>query len=271
MGLGFPPLDVCEEGGLLDNYITDLMQRKDFPIVYAMILNPHGKVIAHNVLKEVSNVYQDHVTEKALTSWDTLLQYPSSTILDISTPLAISTKRWGTLRIGISLESLNKEVSLLILKYILYTGLFMVMAVVLIAFLFELITKPLKLLARKMDETQPGHDPPPLSLTGQDEIGILRKSFYRLLKRIKDDEREREERTRKMATLGEMAQAIAHEIRNPLTGISVAFEMIRQELEKNDRRSKIFGEIHLQTDRIEKIVSNLLHFAAKSNPPILLF
>jgi two-component system NtrC family sensor kinase len=267
----YEEIGLVEEEGLLDNYITDLMQRKDFPIVYAMVLDSHGKVIAHDILKEVGNVYQDNVAMKALASRDTLVQYPTSTRLDISTPLAISTKRWGTLRIGISLENLKKDVSLLVLKYILYTGLFIVTAIVLIAFLFGLITKPLKLLTREMDETQPGDDPPSSPSTSQDEIGILRRSFYRLLKRIKDDAREREERTRKMATLGEMAQAIAHEIRNPITGMLAAFEIMRQESGKDAQRAKIFDEIHLQGDRIQKIVSNLLQFAAKSTPQFSLF
>src|SRR4030043_2135314 len=96
---------LVEEGGLLDNYISDLMQRRDLNIIYAMILDPKGKVIAHNSMTEVGNSSQDEITKQVLASWNTLLQYPKDNVLDISTPLAISTKRWGTLRIGVSLET----------------------------------------------------------------------------------------------------------------------------------------------------------------------
>ncbi len=263
----YEEIGLVEEGGLLDNYITDLMQREDLPIVYAMILSPNGKVIAHNILREVSNVYQDNITEKALASWDTLLQHPSSAIIDISSPLAISTKRWGTLRIGISLESLKNEVSLLVLKYILYTGLFIVIAIVIIVFLFGLITKPLKLLTREMDETKPGQDPPPLSLTSQDEIGILRKSFYRLLKRIKDDEREREETqrsllmTEKMAAIGKLTAGVAHEINNPLGGALNCIYHFRKGSLPPERQTEYLQLMEDGIKRIQKTVTNLLEYA----------
>jgi two-component system NtrC family sensor kinase len=263
----YEEIGLVEEGGLLDNYITDLMQRKGLPIVYAMILNPNGKVLAHNTLKEVGNAYQDDVTEKALASWDTLLQYPSSAILDISTPLAISTKRWGTLRIGISLESLKEEVSLLVLKYILYTGLFIVLGIVIIALLFGLITSPLKLLTKEMDETKPGDDPPPLSSTRQNEIGILRKSFYRLLKRIKDDEKEKEGTqrslliTEKMAAIGKLTAGVAHEINNPLGGVLNCIYHFRKGSLPPERQTEYLQLMEDGIKRIQKTVTNLLEYA----------
>ena len=194
----YEEIGLVEEGGLLDNYISDLMQRRDLNIHYAMILDPKGKIIAHNSMVEVGNVYQDEMTNQALSSWNTVLQYSTDNILDISTPLAISTKRWGTLRIGISLQKLKKEVSSMAWNYIIYTSLFILIATGVIAFLFGLITKPLKSLTNEMDETEPGVDPSSFSVTRQDEIGILRRSFYRLLKRIKDDEKERETTQRKL-------------------------------------------------------------------------
>ena len=100
----YEEIGLVEEGGLLDNYISDLMQRRDLNIIYTMILDPKGKVIVHNAMVEVGNLYQDEITQRVLDSWNTLLQYPSDNVLDISTPLAISTKRWGTLRIGVSLD-----------------------------------------------------------------------------------------------------------------------------------------------------------------------
>jgi two-component system NtrC family sensor kinase len=263
----YEEIGLVEEGGLLDNYITDLMQRRGLPIVYAMILNPNGKVLAHNTLKEVGNAYQDDVTEKALASWDTLLQYPSSAILDISTPLAISTKRWGTLRIGISLESLKEEVSLLVLKYILYTGLFIVLGIVIIALLFGLITSPLKLLTKEMDETKPGDDPPPLSSTRQDEIGILRKSFHRLLKRIKDDEKEKEGTqrslliTEKMAAIGKLTAGVAHEINNPLGGVLNCIYHFRKGSLPPERQTEYLQLMEDGIKRIQKTVTNLLEYA----------
>jgi two-component system, NtrC family, sensor kinase len=263
----YEDIGLVEEGGLLDNYISDLMQRKGLSVIYAIILDPKGKVIAHNSMREVGNFYRDEITRKGITSWNTLVQYPSENLLDISTPLAISTKRWGTLKVGISLESIRREISSLALKYILYTGLFILFAVLIIAILFRLITMPLKSLAEEMDETKPGDDPPPLSLTSRDEIGILRKSFNRLLRRIKEDEKEKERTqwnllvTEKMAAIGKLTAGVAHEINNPLGGLLNCIYHFKKGGLSPEKQTEYRYLMEDGIKRIQTAVTNLLEFA----------
>ncbi|MHB9096351.1 MAG: hypothetical protein ACYC5X_00840, partial [Syntrophales bacterium] len=123
----YEEVGLVDESGLLDNYISDLMKRRDLPIRYAMILDPWGEAIAHGSPTEVGKIYGDSYTRQALSAKVTLLQRPSPELLDISAPLAISSKRWGTLRIGISLEESRDEISRLIWRYVLYTTGFIVL------------------------------------------------------------------------------------------------------------------------------------------------
>ncbi len=82
----------------------------------------------------------------------------------------------------------------------------------------------------------------------------------------------------KMASLGEMASGMAHEINNPLAiiqGKVKVISMMLEELQLN--QPSVFTEIHkikLTTDRIDKIVKGLRNFSRASNndpfEPILL-
>lgn len=64
----------------------------------------------------------------------------------------------------------------------------------------------------------------------------------------------------KLATIGEMAARLAHEVRNPLMGIANAIEIIVQE--KGDSPDKpILEEIQRQAERVNTAISNLLKFS----------
>ena len=263
----YEEIGLVEEGGLLDNYISDLMQKKDLNIIYAMILDPRGKVLAHNSIVEVGNLYQDEFARKAISSWNTLFQYPSDGLLDISTPLAISSKRWGTLRIGISLEPLRKESSTLIFKYMVYTIGFILVAIIIITFLFGFITNPLNQLTKEMDETRSGDEPHSSPILREDEIGTLQKSFYRLLRRIKEDEKEKERTqrnlllTEKMVAIGKLTSGVAHEINNPLGGILNCIHRFKKGGLSLEKQQEYLDLMEDGIRRVQKAVVNLLEYA----------
>ncbi len=135
------------------------------------------------------------------------------------------------------------------------------------------IRAPLSKVTNAMKRVEGGDLDTRVQLTSQDELGRVAQTFNSMVETLRENKKDLEilhqrelERTQKMATLGEMAEAIAHEVRNPLAGVSAAVKIIREGLEKDDPRTKVFDEIYFQSDRIEKIVSNLLQFARKSTP-----
>ncbi len=60
----------------------------------------------------------------------------------------------------------------------------------------------------------------------------------------------------KLATIGELATGVAHEVRNPLSGIGLALELMRDETENEEHRQTI-SDILQEISRLERIVKGL--------------
>jgi len=68
-------------------------------------------------------------------------------------------------------------------------------------------------------------------------------------------------RNERLAAVGELAGGLAHEIRNPLTGIGGALTMLAREVPANDDTQEVMSEIQQQIRRMERLVQELLAFA----------
>lgn len=68
----------------------------------------------------------------------------------------------------------------------------------------------------------------------------------------------------KLASLGQLASGIAHEIKNPLAGIGSAIQVLSSSIEGNDNRKKVFNEILKQIHRLDGTIRNMLSFAKPS-------
>jgi len=63
----------------------------------------------------------------------------------------------------------------------------------------------------------------------------------------------------KFAATGRIARTIAHEVRNPLTNISLAAEQIREAIPENEETNMLLSMINRNTNRINQLISDLLH------------
>jgi two-component system sensor histidine kinase PilS (NtrC family) len=65
-------------------------------------------------------------------------------------------------------------------------------------------------------------------------------------------------RQMKLASLGRLTANIAHEIRNPLSAISHATELLQEEGEKDDTTTRLLRIIHDNTQRLDRMVQDVL-------------
>jgi signal transduction histidine kinase len=73
-------------------------------------------------------------------------------------------------------------------------------------------------------------------------------------------------RAEHLAEIGQLAASLAHEIKNPLAGISGAIQIIRDGMLPGDPHQPIVGEILGQITRLDATVKDLLQYARPTPP-----
>ena len=76
-----------------------------------------------------------------------------------------------------------------------------------------------------------------------------------------DAEEEVFRNTERLISLGELSARVAHEIRNPLTGVRTTVQFVASKLRAGDSRRDDLQDVLKELDRIEQIITDLLLFA----------
>ncbi|MEW6487736.1 MAG: ATP-binding protein [Thermodesulfobacteriota bacterium] len=77
---------------------------------------------------------------------------------------------------------------------------------------------------------------------------------------------ERVQRMSRLASIGQLAAGIAHEIRNPLTGVAISLDILREEAGLSPEGRALLEDINREIDRLETLIRGLLDFA-RPQPP----
>jgi signal transduction histidine kinase len=101
-----------------------------------------------------------------------------------------------------------------------------------------------------------------------DELGVAARCFDATLAALRRSQaeleafyRERMVRADRFAAVGEMATGLAHEIKNPLAGLSGALELLAEDLAGHPRHLEVVGEMQHQVRRLANTMESLLSFA----------
>jgi two-component system NtrC family sensor kinase len=175
----------------------------------------------------------------------------------------------GAMNVSVSLFSAQQSIRESRYKHLL--GL--AVSCVLIALIFwisgdRLINKPLIEMVNVMKKVEQRDLSVRLKEIRRDEFGYLSHSFNNMITSLEESKKELEEfhlqqmeKASKLASLGEIISSIAHEIKNPLTGIFCAVQLLYAEMNEGDSRKPIVSEILNQINRLDRFVKDLLSYA----------
>jgi signal transduction histidine kinase len=123
------------------------------------------------------------------------------------------------------------------------------------------LVRPITALTSVMRHTASGSAQAELpGLARQDEIGELVRGFRDMTAKLQDS-REQLSRHERLATLGEVAATVSHELRNPLGAIRTSMEVVRMiTTDSEPRLGRTLERIERNIGRCQRIIGDLLEF-----------
>lgn len=99
----------------------------------------------------------------------------------------------------------------------------------------------------------------------KDEFGRLGDSFNVMADSLANQVQVTQ-RAEQMTVVGQMAAGLAHEIKNPLTGIKLSMEVLKGQAYLPDQDRQMLTMVVAVINRVNRLINDLLHFARPSLP-----
>ncbi|MEK7704031.1 MAG: ATP-binding protein [Myxococcota bacterium] len=152
-----------------------------------------------------------------------------------------------------SLSAVAVLVSLLVMSWIVLT---------------VLVVRPVRRLGASMAIATTESGPTAVNIDSHDELSVLADAFNTMLFRLADTHRQLEQslaarlaQADRFVTLGELAAGLAHEIKNPLAGLSGALQVLGHDFPEHSDRRDVVAEMQRQIERLNRAMNNLLRYA----------
>jgi two-component system, NtrC family, sensor kinase len=156
--------------------------------------------------------------------------------------------------------------------------------------LHRMIYLPLGDLEKGAKRLSSGNFDRPIPVRGEDEFGSLARSSNSMMVALKKSRQELEEwvqtleqkvdqrtqelrlaeaevaRGEKLASIGQLAAGIAHELNNPLTGVLTFTHLLRKKMPEGSQDAEDLDLVIRETKRCASIIRRLLDFAREKTP-----
>jgi len=121
-----------------------------------------------------------------------------------------------------------------------------------------LITRNIRRLSAAAERIGAGDLSEPVRVAARDELGVLGQTMERMRQQLA----ERDARTQQMLA------GIAHEVRNPLAGMTLFVGILRDELPDDDDRRAHVDRIQRELIYLERVVNDFLEYARRPKPEL---
>lgn len=160
---------------------------------------------------------------------------------------------------------LLEKVQIVILTNILNIFAFIFIALLVLSyFVSEWLTFPLRFITQSLRRTSLTKTNNPLTWNASDEIGLMVKEYNTMLYKLSESKSELEQTQREKAWR-EIAQQVAHEIKNPLTPMKLMLQQLERSLQSGngsaERSQKAITSLLSQVDTLNEIASSFSGFA----------
>jgi signal transduction histidine kinase len=155
----------------------------------------------------------------------------------------------------------------------IYLGIFVLFTVGALVFSNQL-TKPIELIQKGLNKISRGEQKTKIPVTSRDEVGALAEAYNQMVNKLDEAQRELIKAERESAWK-EMAQQVAHEIKNPLTPMKLNLQHLQRQLEANPENvmdlkpaiERTASNIIDQIESLNKIASDFSKFSKPIREP----
>ena len=123
------------------------------------------------------------------------------------------------------------------------------------------IIKPIKMIAERMRRTQfMSEEIAPLTYKEKDEIGMLVFEYNQMLAKL-DQSKFELAKIQKETAWRELAQQVAHEIKNPLTPMKLKIQQMQRAMNDSEANYEVLNSLLGQIDNLSSIADSFSSFA----------
>jgi two-component system NtrC family sensor kinase len=170
----------------------------------------------------------------------------------------------GSLYVGAKQASFQQLVDSFRGQVFLIAGAAILLAMLIAIPLAWSISRPLTGLARATQAVARGDWSVRVPANGRGEMGMLAKSFNTMVETLQDTQ-ERLVQKEKLASMGQLAAGVAHEINNPLGTVLLYADILHKETpEDNQQQREDLRMIVREATRCKAIVNDLLNFSRQN-------